>query len=198
MNLARLASGSLVLAAVACGAAESSAPPPAPAGAPPAAAAPAPAATCAPGPPVCHPDGRAIVTFCGAQATLVQRCAGPRGCTTTAQGPTCDESVARAGDPCRAEGGFACSDDGGAMLQCARGRQVVASTCKGPRRCAIGERVACDSSTADPSDPCADEGRMACSRDGRTLFKCTRGAFVADQACARMACMISGSSVLCQ
>lgn len=197
MHLARLAPLAVVVVASACGGAESSAPPPAPVGPPPASAPPPPAA-CAPGAPVCHPDGRAIVSFCGPQATLIQRCAGARGCTTTAQGPTCDESVARAGDACRAEGGYGCSDDGGVMLQCVRGRQVVASTCKGPRRCATGERVACDTSTADASDPCADEGRMACSRDGRTLFKCARGVFVADQACARMACMISGSSVLCQ
>ena len=103
MHLARLAPLAVVVVASACGGAESSAPPPAPVGPPPASAPPPPAA-CAPGAPVCHPDGRAIVSFCGPQATLIQRCAGARGCTTTAQGPTCDESVARAGDADRPSG----------------------------------------------------------------------------------------------
>ncbi|MBL8607099.1 MAG: hypothetical protein JNL38_07255, partial [Myxococcales bacterium] len=129
---------------------------------------------------------------------LVRRCLGPRGCVQGPGGPECDESVAGVGEPCAAEGGFACSADGGSMLVCARGRQAVASTCKGPRRCSVQAGVACDTATADAGDPCADEGRLACSRDTKTLLKCRRGAFGPDQACARMACMISGSSVLCQ
>lgn len=175
--------------------------------------APAPVAqgpTCPQGAPMCSPDRRAVVApSCDGRYLLLKMCNGRNGCSQGPQGIACDDGLAApapaptpvaggAGIPCAAEGGYSCSPDGATMLQCRGGRTAVASTCKGARRCTEGAAIACDASIADLGDPCDSEGKTACARDGRMRLRCTRGSFVAGEACAQVACMASNGRVLCQ
>jgi hypothetical protein len=153
---------------------------------------------CRPSQPMCAPDRRAIVTACGNQLNLVQMCLGPAGCSASGNSLACDDSIARPGDPCRAEGAYGCTPEANAMIACRGGRQAVASSCKGSRGCASGAAIACDTSIADAGDPCDGEGSSACARDGRSLLRCTRGVFGFGQACNSSACLMTGGRILCQ
>lgn len=106
--------------------------------------------------------------------------------------------VAPPSPPC-AEGGYVCSQDRAALLQCRRGQLVVAGTCRGPGGCVEGAGVSCDHSVALPNDPCDEPGRgLACGMERRVLLRCdARGVYVPSETC-RNACLSAGGRVLCQ
>lgn len=149
----------------------------------------------------CGADRRSVVlTTCAGASRVVQHCLGPLGCTTSTAttNVACDESIARAGDACRLEGSFGCTPEGDALTVCRGGAIVVASSCKGPQKCATGSDVTCDTSIVDAGDPCAADGKLGCSRDRTALLKCTGGTFKASETCKRQACLIGGGKALCR
>ncbi len=110
----------------------------------------------------------------------------------------CDESVANPGGACRLEESFGCTPDKDAMTQCRSGKVVLASTCKGTKKCQIGAAVQCDTSIADQGDACATEGRMACARDAKTLLRCQGGTFATSEQCKYQPCLIGSGKVICR
>lgn len=92
---------------------------------------------------------------------------------------------AKAGDACEGRRA-ACSIDKKADLVCGSSdRFVVANTCKGPGGCQVkpdGKKIACDSTLADPNDPCDIEDD-ACTVDHQSEVRCVGGRFVVVSSC---------------
>jgi hypothetical protein len=156
------------------------------------------APACAPGPPSCGPDKKSLIAMACGKETVMQSCLGPGGCTSSGAGVRCDESLSRPGEACRLEQSFGCSPEKDAMTQCRSGKVVLASTCRGLRKCQIGGAVQCDTSIADPGDACASEGRMACAKDAKTLLRCQGGTFNTAEQCKYQPCVIGAGKVLCR
>jgi hypothetical protein len=105
------------------------------------------------------------------------------------------ERAHRVGEACEA-GATVCADEGNAALACDGGRFVVRATCGGPGGCVIDGGLACDDSIATVGDACDLEGQAACSREGASELRCTRGAFARVRVCHR-SCRASADEVLC-
>jgi len=195
---------SAVLGAMALSCVQESAPA-RPAAAPPMQVQPAPmgppqaAPVCATGAPACSGDRKFLLLTCGnAQPALLSTCFGSAGCVQRGAEITCDGSVAAPGDPCVSEGELACSTDGTQLLACRRRVKVLASLCRGPRRCVSAAAIECDSTIANAQEPCDGEGSLACSTDARMLLRCTQGRFVASSPCPGGGCKSAGGKFLCQ
>ncbi len=93
--------------------------------------------------------------------------------------------IASAGDLCEGRQA-ACAKDGKAELHCgADGKMAVLGTCKGPNGChpaADNTRVTCDTTYADPKDPC-DEADDACSTDHKSELRCQAGHYAVISTC---------------
>ena len=79
----------------------------------------------------------------------------------------------------------ACSTDGKFELTCGGGAMVVTSTCKGPNGCRAstdGSSISCDTTYADPDDPC-DTTESACSTDHRAQLFCRAGKYQVGATC---------------
>jgi hypothetical protein len=77
---------------------------------------------------------------------VAEICSGPGGCKvapfdgTAPEGAgsiTCDNDVARAGDPCRVDGDYACTADKTAALRCTRKKMILVRSCLGPNKCSV-------------------------------------------------------------
>ena len=100
-------------------------------------------------------------------------CNGPGGCRLTEKGTSCDFSGNKAGDACSAEdeGAAVCANKAG-MVACHGGKYAFVP-CRGTRGCVDAEgRALCDTSLAEPNDPCNDENLKACSGDGSQVLVC--------------------------
>jgi hypothetical protein len=138
-------------------------------------------------------------------------CRGQQGCKGPAGGDgVCDDDLAQEGDPCQdtLNENFACSTDHAKELLCKDGKFVVASTCKGPKKCsvvmsALSTTIHCDDSMADLGDPCRPEpgdANYACSTDKKVEVQCDAATskFVAASGCrGPRGCFIEGDSVQC-
>jgi hypothetical protein len=84
----------------------------------------------------CSPDGKRMLE-CEADGWKVSRaCRGPAGCSSSALGVECDDSVQDPDSPCDHEGAAACSTDGKTILVCKRGKLATKRTC--PTACKTG------------------------------------------------------------
>jgi hypothetical protein len=130
-------------------------------------------------------------------------CEGARGCVIAPKKITCDNTLASEGDLCREEGDYACSKDGKTALGCRNGRFELASSCDGPKACAItgpvgAQKVQCDDSIADLGSPCDKEGHYACLRDRSRIIQCRAHVFVADDKCKKTErCAVKSETVGC-
>jgi len=109
----------------------------------------------------CTPDKRSDLTCRQGEFVLAEPCAGPFGCRVApfdgfaAGSVLCDTDVARAGDPCLAEGEYACTADRGTALQCLGKRMSAAGICDGPKGCTVvhlkpkGTATECDTKRGD-------------------------------------------------
>jgi hypothetical protein len=114
--------------------------------------------------------------------------------------------VAAMGEPCAApagEPGYACTEDGRTRLRCEGGAYRLASTCKGPKACAVeAGKVACDDSVGDVEDPCVlapDDSNYACSTDATQEIVCQKpGRFHVAKSCrGSKGCYIQDERVHC-
>ncbi len=72
---------------------------------------------------VCDPATSAVKVW--------NACRGPKGCSLEQGVVTCDPSAARSGEACRPADTHACSEDGGAELQCSpQGAWTTQRACK--------------------------------------------------------------------
>jgi hypothetical protein len=124
----------------------------------------------------------AVVPIVGALVSVGARVAGT-GLVPVPSGPP--NPLATAGEPCNGRRA-ACSTDGRAQLLCgANDKMTVAQTCKGPNACRTttsGKSVTCDTTLADPNDPCniTDD---ACSTDRKAELRCQAGHFAVVATC---------------
>jgi hypothetical protein len=129
------------------------------------------------------------------------RCLGVDGCKETMGNFACDTRVTELSSACpeSLQGNSACSADAKTMLRCNRHRWELEGNCLGPAGCAEdGKNVRCDESIGSPGDACTDDGRMACTLDGKTRLVCNHKKMVPDAACVGPAgCHVEGSDVLC-
>lgn len=122
---------------------------------------------------------------CQSGKYIVAPCKGPRGCGITPSGVSCDISGNQPGDACSTdEEGAATCLDGTSKLVCTGGKFTSAS-CRGPKGCEQqGGRPLCDTTIAQPGDPCRDTDKTkACSVDGKQYLSCSGGKMTLEFQC---------------
>jgi hypothetical protein len=118
-------------------------------------------------------------------------CRGKGGCVMQGRKPVCDTSVAARGDPCKAQGATACSEDQKQMLICQGGKFELHRHCRGKNGCfEKAEALACDDTLSLAGDPCATPGQTVCSVDGELELICQQGIFTRSMAC-RHGCTVT-------
>lgn len=78
----------------------------------------------------CGGDRKHMVVCRDGRFTLYRQCRGERGCDDKGEAPTCDLTLALAGDPCEIPGQLACAVDGKSELVCQGGVFMKSLTCK--------------------------------------------------------------------
>lgn len=158
----------------------------------------------------CSSDDENAATCLGGDAMLVcasrkyQKyfCRGPHGCENAGERALCDASLARVGDPCKADGETACDQKGRGVLTCQARRMTPTYACRGPEGCAIASgKLNCDMSKARASDPCSKEmlGKHACSDDEKGIVVCKDGHFQLEQSCEKeKRCRAESGRVACE
>ncbi len=81
-----------------------------------------------------------------------------------------------------------CSTDKKSELRCDGAKFVTVGACTGPDGCTVspsndGYVLSCDDHVAAANAPCLEDGRFACTPDGKTMLRCTRGHFVLASTC---------------
>jgi hypothetical protein len=159
---------------------------------------------------VCSDTASAMLCQGGTYVSMP--CRGPRGCTGLGSSSACDDDLAQEKDAClqTLNENYACSVDHTKELVCGKdGIFVLASTCKGPKKCAVESltsTINCDDSFADVNDPCvvgAGDANYACSSDKKTEVVCKpaadgNGKFEASNTCRGMkGCRVENETVYC-
>jgi hypothetical protein len=113
-------------------------------------------------------------------------CRGPGGCRASTQtdprGPSqtasCDDSIAKEGEPCVRKArneheDQACAVEKDRSLVCDAGRWVLGRRCRGPKGCS-GSYFDCDTTIAVEGEPCYTQaaGSHACGVDRKTRLEC--------------------------
>ncbi len=143
------------------------------------------------------PDAKHFL-ICRGGTWALDNCLGAGGCTAVATAIKCDQSVAAVGDHCTGTGA-ACSVDSKQFLKCDGTKMTLDADCKGPLACSkAGTQVKCDESAGVVGDACSDEGKAACSLDGKSFLKCTTKKLTMGFACGgAKGCHIVGDTVHC-
>ncbi len=133
---------------------------------------------------------------------LWRACRGPDGCKVEGgRNVRCDNTLGEPGDPCVAAGSYACSVDRQTMLACDGKTLQAASSCRGPGGCKAerdARRVDCDDAVALLSDPCDQEGRIACAVDHKAELFCSHGHYDKKRDCTRADCRLDGNELFCE
>jgi hypothetical protein len=142
--------------------------------------------------------------LCQNSVIVALPCRGPHGCGMAAA--TCDDDLAMEGDACQQtlNENYSCATDHTKELVCKDGKFQTASTCRGPRKCAVnGSTIECDDSMAELGDTCVVESgdrNFGCSVDKKTEVECDAATnkFVAFNGCrGAKGCWIEGDMVHC-
>lgn len=108
-------------------------------------------------------------------------------------------SVPNDGEACNARGTFACSSDGGQILQCVGVSYRVDTTCRVP--CTDNHKTVQCGTVAALGSSClaAENGGGGCAPDRSAILQCRDGGWATLFTCPRPQCCGSnGSSVSCQ
>jgi hypothetical protein len=137
----------------------------------------------------CASDTRSAFSCQGGRFVLAETCLGPGACRVALDDVVCDNDVAKAGDPCRDDGDYACTADKSAALKCTGKKMVPINTCRGPKQCIIAHPKPmkadfdCDMSIANEDDTCFFEGNEACTPDKKTMLTCKANKYSGPVAC---------------
>ena len=151
----------------------------------------------------CNREKNALVRCIANRWRTTEKCLGPGGCATSAEGVTCDDSVAEVGAPCQTEDTYACGVEGpsaatgraipASMLKCTKGTFVYYERCRGPHGCSKDrEKVECNQSIAAEDDYCDEAGEKACSVDGAALLSCIANKFTTMRPCEKCTPLVHG------
>lgn len=142
----------------------------------------------------CSSDTKRAVVCKGGRYERWQECRGKLGCSLLGERVSCDVSVARPGDPCKAPGSMACDEDHAHLLECRDGAFAVRRNCRGRFGCTLKDDVpACDETISLEGDPCGIAGYMACSVDAKSELSCQGGRFVKTRSCKGICTVTSRS-----
>lgn len=145
----------------------------------------------------CSVDKKAQLKCDGKKWKLVDKCLGPKGCTTTASEVHCDVSLTELGAECSSDDAHSCSVDGKSLHQCKSGHIVFDSPCRGEGGCKPnGGPMRCDNTIAAPGDSCESDEAAACSPDMKQLLFCKGKKMVVGEKCKK-ACVVQGETVSC-
>ncbi len=136
----------------------------------------------------CSTDHKKMMTCKDGKWALKMDCKSSLGCVENVQGVRCTSGEAKAGDPCQPEqkdqGG--CNADKTELLVCDGSKFFVASTCRGQLKCrALGGKIDCDTSLAEPGDPCEEKDALSCDVAKKHLLECDGAKFAVKQACKK-------------
>ncbi len=134
----------------------------------------------------CTPDKkRALVCTHGRFARYME-CRGKGGCSVDGRTVACDTAVASVGDPCKAQGATACTEDGKQMVTCQNGAFAVYRQCRGQYGCYTKDDApTCDLTRSLEGDPCGVNGLVVCSVDGQSELVCQGSTFMRSRACKK-------------
>ena len=145
----------------------------------------------------CIDGQRALV--CQAGKYIETLCRGKGGCRLEAAGTACDIHANEDGDLCSTddEGAAACVDTK-TLVACRKGAYTRVA-CRGPGGCVEeGGNARCDTSVAEAGEPCAEDGKKACSTDGKRVLSCSNGKMAARYECrGAKGCVSQGSKLDC-
>jgi hypothetical protein len=136
----------------------------------------------------CATDMKSALSCQGGLFVLVETCAGPEACRVLGD-IRCDNDVASPGDPCRADGDYACTPDHMISLRCTNREMIAINSCRGPKQCSIVHSkpweadFECDMSIAAENDPCFFAGYEACTADKKTMLTCKGSWYSSPIAC---------------
>jgi len=91
-----------------------------------------------PGANACSVDAKQLLVCRDGKFALHRYCRGKNGCANVGETPSCDETIALAGDPCGIPGQIVCSVDGKSELVCQSGVFMKSITCK--TACTVTDR----------------------------------------------------------
>ncbi len=93
----------------------------------------------------CTTDRGGMLKCTSGKFSLVSTCNGPKSCRLEANKVSCDDSLAKVGDPCdHPTDSYACSADKSEILKCAGHVFKKYETCLGKKKCDVsGTMVAC-------------------------------------------------------
>lgn len=145
----------------------------------------------------CSVDHKSQLKCDGKKWKTVDKCLGPKACTTSASEVHCDDTLTELGNDCSNEGSYSCSVDAKELHQCKSGRVVLDSSCRGAEGCKPkGDKMRCDTTIAQPGDTCEDDEAQACSVDMKQLLACKGKKMTLGEKCKK-ACVVSGETVSC-
>lgn len=145
----------------------------------------------------CSVDHKSQLKCDGKKWKTVDKCLGPKACTTSASEVHCDDTLTDLGADCSNEGSYSCSLDAKELHQCKAGRVVLDSSCRGAAGCKPnGDKMRCDTTIAAPGDTCEDDEAQACSVDMKQLLTCKGKHMALGEKCKK-ACVVSGETVSC-
>jgi hypothetical protein len=132
----------------------------------------------------CTSNGKRALVCNKGKFDLYLECRGMDGCRMAGHTPTCDQSVADKGDPCKKSGALACASDQKQLVICKDGKFAVHRHCRGQKGCTNdGEAPSCDESLSRAGDPCGVPGQVVCSEDGKEELVCQTGVYMVSRAC---------------
>lgn len=153
--------------------------------------------SCEKGESRCVDGQRALV--CQNEEYIETLCRGKNGCRLEPAGTACDIHGNQDGDTCSTddEGAAACVDPK-TLVACRKGSYVRVA-CRGPGGCAEeGGHARCDTSVAEAGEPCAEDGKKACSSDGQRVLACIEGKMAPKYECrGEKGCVSQGSKLDC-
>jgi hypothetical protein len=134
---------------------------------------------------------------CNGTKWELRQCRGKEGCKGTVV-IQCDETIAKAGDPCGTEENFSCTEDLKTQLKCTAGKWQEAAQCRGPKACETKFPFSkCDQSLAKEGDACPKDGNVACTEDKKAMIECKGGKYGSKKSCPK-GCAAKGLFVECE
>lgn len=146
----------------------------------------------------CRKDAKAMLQCQANRWALAATCLGPNGCSLNGTTIKCDNSLARAGEPCTRDE-YACTTDKQSALVCRNKKFELIGSCRGPKACSVGaDKIECDESFAQAGETCERNGNAACAVDAKSILVCKDNKWAVDQLCKRTPCKVVGTTIDCK
>jgi hypothetical protein len=134
----------------------------------------------------CTPDKKRALVCTKGRFVRYMECRGKGGCSVDGRTVACDTAISNVGDPCKAQGATACTEDGKQMVTCQNGKFVLYRHCRGQYGCySKDDAPTCDLTKSLEGDTCGVNGLVVCSVDGQSELVCQGSTFMRSRACKK-------------